>query len=405
MLFVVPPLVIAGAVGFERCVSRAIRPQLQRGLWTFEIAVLLLTLWNVVAMHPNQVVYFNRVFAGGIQSAALFYETDYWNHTYRQGIQWLEVHAEEFAAVGQKSSVGSLYPNLKEMVDPARFSIAEPEDADFYLANTRYDLHRMVPGIVIHTIQTQGVPLLYVIQPDDRLRENSFFDISPAMHNRHGDILRAQGELVAAIQAYEKTLARLSNGFRMAGFDSSGVFNKIGNVLLRLDRYDDAMAMFERIPDREMFAGSIANNVGMYFAGKDDFEQALTWLERAVEVAPDFYEANVGLGTVHMRFGNIERSAAVFQNMAKLNRKDIERQFELGNLLFRLGKFKAASLCFERMTKVQYDDVRGYYHYGIAQLNLRHFDAAKKAFNRVLEIDPLHVDAGTQLELVETMVK
>ena len=399
MLFVVPPLVVLGVVGFDRCVSQVMRIQVRWCAWGLKGALMVLVLWDMVGLHPNQYVYFNRAFAGGIQKAAPSYETDYWNHSYKQGIGWLEVHAERFVGSDKKPSLGSLYPNLETMVDPTQFDLVEPELADFYLGTTRYDLHRLVPGNVIHTVEAHGVPLLYVIQPQADYRSAPFFDESPMMHNRQGDLLRSQGHHLAALQAFENTLDRLQGGFKMVGLDSSGVLHKMGNVLLGMGRYDDAMAMFERISEQDVYAGSVANNVGMYFIGQKEYGKALPWLERAVDVAPNFYEANVSLGSLYLELGDSVRSARVFENIATHHIRNSERQFQLGNLLYGLREFQAASVCFERMTKVQYNDVRAYYYLGLSKSATLDYAGARDAFLRALEWDPNHAKAHQGLAL------
>lgn len=394
MLFVIPPFVIVCVVGFERCVSHVVKAQVRWCAWGLKAALILLVLWDMVGLHPNQYVYFNRAFAGGLPKAAPFYETDYWNHTYKQGIMWLE---QQHRHAGQKPSIGSFYPNTDAMVDQARFFLVEPEDADFYLGNTRYDLHRMVPGNVIHTIDAQGVPLLYIIQPDTLLRADPFFDVSPMMHNRQGDVLRASGKLSEALLAYEKTLEKLDSGIKLVGLDSSGVLHKMGNVLLGMGQYDAALETFERIPDQDIFAGAVANNVGMYWVGKGAFEEALGWMEYAVAVAPDFYEANVSLGSLYMKFGDTLRAAAVFEKVSKGYERDAAKQFELGNLLYGLKHFEAAGVCFERVTRMGPDALRGYYYLGLAKSAAQEYADARDAFLRVVDKDPTHAKAYQSL--------
>lgn len=397
MLFVIPPLVVGSVVGFERCVSAITRAHVRWLAWGLNASLLLLTLWDMVMLHPNQYVYFNRAFAGGVSAAAPMYETDYWNHTYKQGLDWVSEHGARFVDDQQKPTVGSLYPNLETMLDASLVTLAEPEDADFYLGNTRYDLHKIIPGRVIHTIDAQGVPLLYVIQPDARYQSDPFFDGSPRMHDRVGNALRQAGHMQAALAAYETTLDRLKNGFVMVGLDSSGVLHKMGNVLLGLDRYEAALEMFDRIPDKVVLEGAIANNLGLYFLGKRDFEQAFYWLSRAVDVAPNFYEAHVSLGSLFMQFGDTTRAATLLQTIAERRTKDVEQQLNLGNLLYSLEQYEAASACFERMTQVVPDDARGYYYCGLAKSAGRDYVGARDAFLQAVIFDPEHSDAYQSL--------
>ena len=44
-------------------------------------ALLVLSLGEAIMLHPNQAVYFNRLFAGGLVRASENYETDYWRNS------------------------------------------------------------------------------------------------------------------------------------------------------------------------------------------------------------------------------------------------------------------------------------------------------------------------------------
>lgn len=397
MLFVIPPLVVVGIVGFERCLSQLSRVSMRWVGWGLKASLVVLTMWDMVDLHPNQYVYFNRAFAGGIQKAASDYETDYWNHTFKQGLEWLEDHANEFVDPGVKPTVGSLYPNLGAMVDSNRFVLTEPELADFYLGNTRYDLHRSIPGKIIHTIDAKGVPLLYVIQPDPDDFLDPFFDVSPVMHNRRGDRLRRQGDLNGALGAFSLTLDRLGDGFKIVGLDSSGVFHKMGNVLLGMDQFDQAMTIFECIPNADLYEGSIANNIGLHFIEKKDYKQALYWLNKAVAVAPDFYEANVSLGALHEELGNKKQAAVLFEKIAASHAKNSERQFFIGRLLYGLAQYEAAGVCFERVTHLKYNDAEGYYFLGLTKFALSDYQAACDILLKAVTIDPTHGSAYQSL--------
>ncbi|MBT3602222.1 MAG: tetratricopeptide repeat protein [Candidatus Latescibacteria bacterium] len=401
LTFVVPPLVIVSALS----VSEGIR--ILRQVWVLRITgvvvggAMLSVLFDMVTMHPNQYMYFNRLFGGGLAEAATLYDTDYWNHTYKQGVQWLEENvAPETNA--SKPVVGSLYKNVVYMIDSTRFGFTREKlhHAHFYLGNAWFDAHKAVPGEVVHTIDVQGVPLLYVIRPDVGKIADPFFDSAPLAYDLLGDALRAEGDLDVALVAYERTLERLAGGFRRVGIDSSGVLHKMGNVLLGLNRYDDALVTFDHIPDKVTFGGSVANNLGTYFIGRKEYGKALPWLKQAVNQNPDFYVASVSLGHLYLRLKDTSRAIEVFRDAAFVHNMHPDHQFELGRLLYDLEQYEDAMICFKRVVGLQYKDVKGLYYLGLAQAALKDYGSARDHFKRAIAFGFRQVDVYQSLGTV-----
>lgn len=401
LTFVVPPLVIVSALG----VSEGIR--ILRQIWVLRITgvvvagAMLSVLFDMVTMHPNQYVYFNRLFGGGLAEAATLYDTDYWNHTYKQGVRWLEENVEPESG-DLPPVVGSLYKNVAYMVDetPFRFTREKLHHAHFYLGNAWFDAHKAVPGEVLHTVDVQGVPLLYVIRPDVSKITDPLFDSAPLAYDLLGDALRAEGDLDVALIAYKKTLERLAHGFKRVGMDSSGVLHKMGNVLLGLNRYDDALVTFDQIPDKVAFGGSVANNLGIYFIGRKEYGKALPWLKQAVDQNPDFYIASVSLGHLYLRLKDTNRAIQVFRDAAVVHDGHPDRQLELGRLLYDVEQYEDAVICFKRVIGLRYNDVKGLYHLGLAQAALKEYENARDHFNRAIAFGFRQVDVYQSLGTV-----
>ena len=401
LTFVVPPLVIVSALGISEVLWILRRVWVLRATGVVVGGAMLAVVFDMVTMHPNQYVYFNRIFGGGLAEASTLYDTDYWNHTYKQGVRWVEENVESEVG-GAKPIVGSLYKNVAYMVDTSRFEFTRKKlhHADIYLGNAWFDTHKAIPGEVLHTVDVQGVPLLYVIRPDASKIANPFFDSAPLAYDLMGDALRAEGDLDVALLAYEKTLERLANGFRRVGIDSSGVLHKVGNVLLGLDRYDDALATFDIIPEQAAFGGSVANNLGMYFIGRKEFEKALPWMKQAVDHNPDFYIASVSLGNLYLRLGDTHRAIEVFREATVIHGGHPDRQLELGRSLHGLKQYEDAMACFQHVVDLRYNDVSGLYHLGLVQTALKDYQKARDNFERAILFDPDNIDVYQSLGTV-----
>lgn len=168
LLFVVPMLAVLSAAAFSWTVDGFARPWVRRASWVALSLVLIGVLPDMVALHPYQSVYFNRLFAGGLARAGRLYETDYWGQSYREAVLWLADHYPAQAArpVGVENCSNPLLSAYYIDHDPrlrGRFVAARKGEGRIVLATTRFDCH-LQPGKVLHVVAREGVPLAYVIE-------------------------------------------------------------------------------------------------------------------------------------------------------------------------------------------------------------------------------------------------
>jgi hypothetical protein len=170
-LFLFPPLAALAGLALsdfvrESRVWTSVRVSVL-GAW---VATAVLVASQIVELHPYEYVYFNRS-VGGLSGASGRYETDYWGASYREGLAWVVAHVRSTRrlriAACDSSSAGRMYYYLQRWPGAGhRFEVIEsPQSADLFLAVTRYDCHRRVPAEVLHVIERQGAPLLYVLHP------------------------------------------------------------------------------------------------------------------------------------------------------------------------------------------------------------------------------------------------
>ena len=125
--------------------------------------------WHVsllVRLHPEEYVFFNQA-VGGLKGAAQNYETDYWGNSYREAVKLLvdHVRAERQGKPGKHYRV---YMTSSQRVSatyyfPSYFSLtANPKDADFFLATTRYNVQDTVQGCTVAEVERFGVPLAVI---------------------------------------------------------------------------------------------------------------------------------------------------------------------------------------------------------------------------------------------------
>jgi hypothetical protein len=168
-LFLLPPLAALAGVALARFFADpALSKALRRMTGCALAAVAALVIFDMASLHPYEYIYFNRL-SGGLPAARGRFETDYWGATYREGFAWLVEHygaelgTRRIRVAGCKWSPHVEY-YVQHWPDAARkFRNVNPRDARFYLALTRRNCDES-GGRVIHVVERQGVPLLYVFE-------------------------------------------------------------------------------------------------------------------------------------------------------------------------------------------------------------------------------------------------
>lgn len=164
-LFVVPPMAVLAALGYDALWRRLAR----RGALAATAVPAALAAavvhqgYAMAALHPNQYVYYNEL-VGGLEGAGRDYVTDYWVNTAPEAIDALERYLRRenggrpvlgsytVAFCGERIS-GEAYmaPYLRWTKDWRR--------ADFFVSPTHMGCDRALAGRVIYEVKRLGVTL------------------------------------------------------------------------------------------------------------------------------------------------------------------------------------------------------------------------------------------------------
>ena len=277
-LFIYPPLAILSASGVQAIVQNTPSVWFRKSLIALVGLLLVLTLWDMIRLHPNQYIYFNRLFAGGLQKAAKQYQTDYWENTYKQAVRWIDKQYPQ--PQNRKLKIGAASNNIQYLLgDSYTFiEIPEPKEMDLYLSVTRADWHRLVPGEIIHTINVDEVPLLYIIKPDSTYQSDPFFMSARERQIRLARRYDQVGNLNKSAQTYEILLKE--NG-------DPTVFSNLAESYIQLNRYEEAIEMCREAlalqPNHVKSILRLANA----FTYLNRFEEAEKMFQRTLQLQPD----------------------------------------------------------------------------------------------------------------------
>jgi Flp pilus assembly protein TadD/predicted Ser/Thr protein kinase len=151
-----------------------------------------------------------------------------------------------------------------------------------------------------------------------------------------------------AAEAYEQLLAAFERGYPVEGDQRREVLERLGQLYINLQRYDEAVSIYERLVDvvdrpYSRFRLAVA-------AGLDaDYSRAIELLESVRAERPDAVVVYSKLGWAHALNGN-DRLAVSFYNQAlALDAFDLFSLFELGKYYYMVGDRRRAREYFARV--------------------------------------------------------
>ncbi len=169
-LFVLPPLAVLSSWCLVLFLEKTDINHVLRWLAAAAVgASLILTIIDMVQLHPYQTLYFNRLFGGGLEKAAARYETDYWGASYREGVEALILHYRPDRAAPIKvancaAEFQTAYWLSEHPAEQQWFvSATTADDPDILIATKRYRC-MADPGRPLYTVERQGTPILTIFE-------------------------------------------------------------------------------------------------------------------------------------------------------------------------------------------------------------------------------------------------
>ena len=170
-IFVLPPIALVAALVLDGIWQRL---QSFRYRYALLAALGLYGAGHVgimVLLHPDEYVYYNG-FIGGVKGAEQLFKTDYWANSYAEAVKGLtnyleteygaefEDHDFTVAVCGPPISANYFFPdNLVYTNDRA--------NADFFIAFTKDDCDKALPGQEIYRVERMGALLSLVLDRRD----------------------------------------------------------------------------------------------------------------------------------------------------------------------------------------------------------------------------------------------
>lgn len=149
----------------------------------------------------------------------------------------------------------------------------------------------------------------------------------------------------------------------------------------------------------------------------DDHEDAIERLERAVELAPDYYDAWIDLGSQHSALGATDNARDAYQqalevnpngslahlNLGALDYQEGERHAAAENAIEALGTFAEARASLERAIQLDPLSADARFYLGATLYRMTLYDESEAMLQSVIDMEGQH--AQTRLTLINVYAR
>jgi tetratricopeptide (TPR) repeat protein len=130
-------------------------------------------------------------------------------------------------------------------------------------------------------------------------------------------------------------------------------------------------------------------------AGQRD--NAIHHYEKAVAIAPEFYEAHNNLGSDYLSKSDLAAARREFERVVVLNQSDAAAYFNLSNVCMLAGQLSEAQKDLDEGLRRQPDSAFAQFLLGSLNQRLGKVPQAEAALRRAIQLDPLMAQARLQL--------
>ena len=131
------------------------------------------------------------------------------------------------------------------------------------------------------------------------------------------------------------------------------------------------------------------------------YEEAILFYEKSIELKPDFYLAHNNLGLVYSYMGNINKSLFYLNKSIQLNPKLSKAYNDIGTVYAHMGNFDRAIEAMEKSIEINPYNADYYSNLAIIYEFLEDNEQAKDLFVKALELEPDNEKARTKLNSLQ----
>ncbi len=137
-------------------------------------------------------------------------------------------------------------------------------------------------------------------------------------------------------------------------------------------------------------------NLGNALSYQGNYDQAIAWWQRALDLNPDFAEAHQNQAEVWQKLGEFEKAISCYFKAVGIVPDWTEGYWNLGLCFCRQDKLDEAVACFQKAIQIQPDFAPACGDLGYALLKQGKLDEAVACFRKTIQIQPAFAQAYCQ---------
>lgn len=159
-----------------------------------------------------------------------------------------------------------------------------------------------------------------------------------------------------------------------------------GNTFLQLQRYRDALAVYEQ-------AVNLKPNYapGWYGKGKALWELkqyllALSAFDQAIQIQPNYLEAWTARGFTLVGLKRYPEAISAFDRVLQLKHNSPDIWYAKGDVFRKIGQYDQAIKAYEQVIDLQANNYAAWYKKGMSFQDLKRYDEAITAYNKTIDL-------------------
>lgn len=235
-------------------------------------------------------------------------------------------------------------------------------------------------------------------------------------HKILGNILQTQGDIEAAMNAYDKAL-ELNPEFAEAYINQGSILSKLGrneeavvclekaiaikpnigaaywnlaNIYLQLEKLEKVVQCRKQafLLEPKLVNAETLNDLGTAIGKLGDFEEAITYYQKSIELQPNYHLVHLNLGVSLRKTGKLDAAKEELQKAVTLKPDDPEIYNNLGSILVEENQIDAGISHYEKAVTLKPDSAEYHFNLGTALGQKDKFVEAIKELQKAVELQP-----------------
>ena len=175
----------------------------------------------------------------------------------------------------------------------------------------------------------------------------------------------------------------------------------VGDVYLKKKDYEGALVYYKKALEIEPDSSKANLSMGLILTKLARYEEAKEYYLRSIEANPNNLEAHNNLGLWYDRDGNLEEARRCFLKALQINPNSAQAHNNLGMVYGKEGEYEKAIEAFEASLKLNPGFARAYTNLGLVYYRQGRPEDARRMWEKALEVDPQFEEAKRALNLLQ----